>query len=105
MCGMSGSVSFCGPHVLALLRRMTARLGHRGPDGNGYYRDRCAALGHTRLAIIDTERGVQPLCNEDGTVWVTLNGEIFNYLELATELRPRGHAFRTASDTEVIVHA
>ena len=105
MCGISGIVSFDGPPDLALLRRMTARLGHRGPDGNGYYRDRCAALGHTRLAIIDTEGGVQPLCNEDGTVWVTFNGEIFNYLELATELRHRGHAFRTASDTEVIVHA
>lgn len=105
MCGISGIVSFDGPPDLALLRRMTARLGHRGPDGNGYYRDRCAALGHTRLAIIDTEGGAQPLCNEDGTVWVTFNGEIFNYLELATELRHRGHIFRTASDTEVIVHA
>ena len=62
---------------------MMGRLGHRGPDGNGYYRDRHAALGHTRLAIIDTAGGAQPLCNEDGTVWVTFNGEIFNYVELA----------------------
>ncbi len=64
-----------------------------------------AALGHTRLAIIDTSGGAQPLCNEDGTVWVTFNGEIFNYVELSEELRHRGHTFRTASDTEVIVHA
>jgi len=75
------------------------------PQGNGYYRDRRAALGHTRLAIIDTSGGGQPLCDEDGTVWVTFNGEIFNYVELGAELRHRGHIFRTASDTEVIVHA
>ncbi len=105
MCGICGIVSYEAPPELALLRGMTARLQHRGPDGNGYYRDRWAALGHTRLAIIDTRGGAQPLCNEDGTVWVTFNGEIFNYLELAADLRQRGHAFRTASDTEVIVHA
>ena len=105
MCGICGIVSYDGPPDLALLRRMMGRLGHRGPDGNGYYRDRRAALGHTRLAIIDTAGGAQPLCNEDGTVWVTFNGEIFNYVELSEELRHRGHTFRTASDTEVIVHA
>ncbi len=105
MCGICGIVSYDGLPDLALLRRMMGRLVHRGPDGNGYYRDRCAALGHTRLAIIDTSGGAQPLCNEDGTVWVTFNGEIFNYVELGAELRYRGHVFRTASDTEVIVHA
>ena len=105
MCGMCGMVSSAGPPDLAVLRRMTARLSHRGPDGNGYYRDERAALGHTRLAIIDTAGGAQPLCNEDGTVWVTFNGEIFNYVELAASLRRRGHVFATASDTEVIVHA
>jgi asparagine synthase (glutamine-hydrolysing) len=105
MCGVCGIVSYDGPPDLALLRQMTGRLGHRGPDGNGYYRDRRAALGHTRLAIIDTPGGAQPLCNEDGTVWVTFNGEIFNYVELGAVLRRRGHVFRTASDTEVIVHA
>ena len=105
MCGICGIVSDSAPPDLALLRRMMGRLGHRGPDGNGWYRDRRAALGHTRLAIIDTTGGAQPLCNEDGTVWVTYNGEIFNYVELANELRHRGHTFRTASDTEVIVHA
>jgi asparagine synthase (glutamine-hydrolysing) len=84
---------------------MRRSLGHRGPDGNGFFRDQHAALGHNRLAIIDTEGGAQPLCNEDGTLWITFNGEIFNYLELADDLRSRGHVFRTASDTEVIVHA
>ena len=105
MCGICGMVSSAGSPDLAVLRRMTARLAHRGPDGNGYYRDQRAALGHTRLAVIDTAGGAQPLCNEDGTVWVTFNGEIFNYLELARDLRRRGHVFATASDTEVIVHA
>jgi asparagine synthase (glutamine-hydrolysing) len=105
MCGICGIVSDSGPPDLALLRRMMGRLRHRGPDGNGWYRDRRATLGHTRLAIIDTSGGAQPLCNEDGTIWVTYNGEIFNYVELAKELRNLGHTFRTASDTEVIVHA
>jgi len=105
MCGVCGIVSWGEAPDLPLLRRMMNRLGHRGPDGNGFYRDRHAALGHTRLAIIDTSHGAQPLCNEDGTVWVTFNGEIFNYVELRDELRRCGHAFRTASDTEVIVHA
>jgi asparagine synthase (glutamine-hydrolysing) len=105
MCGICGIVSNSVPPDLALLHRMMGRLGHRGPDGNGWYRDRRAALGHTRLAIIDTSGGAQPLCNEDGTVWVTYNGEIFNYVELAEELLDLGHTFRTASDTEVIVHA
>lgn len=105
MCGICGIVSFGEPPDLALLRRMMGRLAHRGPDGNGYYRDRRTALGHTRLAIIDAEGGNQPLCNEDGTVWVTFNGEIFNYVELGAELREKGHRFRTSSDTEVIAHA
>jgi asparagine synthase (glutamine-hydrolysing) len=105
MCGICGIISYGSLPDLKLLQRMMARLGHRGPDGNGYYRDQKVALGHTRLAIIDTAGGAQPLGNEDGTVWVTFNGEIFNYVELRDELRHRGHAFRTASDTEVIVHA
>jgi asparagine synthase (glutamine-hydrolysing) len=105
MCGVCGIVSYDRIPDLALLRRMTSLLDHRGPDGNGWYRDRHAALGHTRLAIIDTSGGAQPLGNEDGTVWVTFNGEIFNYVELREELQDRGHTFRSASDTEVIVHA
>src|SRR3712207_2646299 len=105
MCGIGGLVATDEAPDLELLRRMMGRLGHRGPDGNGYYRDRRAALGHNRRAIIDPECGAQPMSNEDGTLWISFNGEIFNYVELGEELRQRGHAFRTASDTEVIVHA
>lgn len=105
MCGICGIVTVGEPPDLDLLGRMVARLRHRGPDGSGYFRDRRAALGHSRLAIIDTSGGAQPLSNEDGNLWVTFNGEIFNYVELREELRSLGHSFRTASDTEVIVHA
>jgi asparagine synthase (glutamine-hydrolysing) len=105
MCGVCGIVDFGDTPDLPLLLRMMGRLAHRGPDGCGWYRDQRAALGHTRLAIIDTSGGAQPLCNEDGTLWVTFNGEIFNYVELREELRHHGHTFKTASDTEVIVHA
>lgn len=105
MCGICGVVSDGPPPDLRLLDKMMSRLGHRGPDSHGYYRDHRAALGHTRLAIIDTAGGAQPMHNEDGTLWVTFNGEIFNYIELAEELRALGHRFRTSSDTEVIVHA
>jgi asparagine synthase (glutamine-hydrolysing) len=105
MCGICGIVTDGRPPDPSLVIAMMAQLSHRGPDGSGYMRDHQAVLGQTRLAIIDTVGGIQPLTNEDGTVWVTFNGEVFNYLELATELRRRGHTFRTASDTEVIVHA
>lgn len=105
MCGICGIVSTGPAPDLSLLERMVARLRHRGPDGSGYFRDRRAALGHARLAIIDTAGGGQPLSNEDDNIWVTYNGEIFNYVELREELRALGHTFRTASDTEVIVHA
>jgi asparagine synthase (glutamine-hydrolysing) len=105
MCGICGLVRFEGPPELALVEAMLGRLAHRGPDGSGYFRDRTVALGHTRLAIIDTAGGAQPLSNEDGTVWVSFNGEIFNYLELREELVRAGHRFHTETDTEVIVHA
>jgi asparagine synthase (glutamine-hydrolysing) len=106
MCGICGVVVTDGPPPdRELVTRMIGRLQHRGPDGSGLYLDEQAALGHTRLAIIDTEGGAQPLCNEDGTLWISFNGEIFNYVELGDELRRRGHRFRTHSDTEVVVHA
>lgn len=107
MCGICGIVNLAeGPAPdTALVLRMMGRLKHRGPDSSGYYRDRWAALGHARLAVIDVEGGAQPLSNEDETVWITYNGEIFNYVELAHELRSLGHIFRTKCDTEVIVHA
>ncbi|MHB1010721.1 MAG: asparagine synthase (glutamine-hydrolyzing) [Propionibacteriaceae bacterium] len=105
MCGICGIVTDGLAPDLALVTKMIAQLDHRGPDGSGYVRDHQAILGQTRLAIIDSAGGVQPLSNEEGSVWVTFNGEIFNYVELREELRGHGHRFRTASDTEVIVHA
>jgi asparagine synthase (glutamine-hydrolysing) len=107
MCGICGIItpSTNAPPDLVLLRRMMGRLAHRGPDGSGLFRDLHAALGHTRLAIIDVAGGTQPLSNEDGSLWITFNGEIFNYLEIGSELVQLGHVLRTKSDTEVIVHA
>lgn len=105
MCGICGVVSSSRSPDPKLVIRMMGRLAHRGPDGSGYFRDRYAVLGHTRLSIIDTAGGAQPLSNEDGSLWIAFNGEIFNYVELAHELRSRGHILRTASDTEVIVHS
>ena len=105
MCGICGVHSARGGPDSDLVRRMMGSLSHRGPDGSGYYIDDVVALGHTRLAIIDTAHGEQPMCNEDARVWVTFNGEIFNHVELRAQLRDRGHSFRTHCDTEVIVHA
>jgi asparagine synthase (glutamine-hydrolysing) len=107
MCGICGIVSKAGaePPDHLLLQRMMGRMRHRGPDGSGWYRDSRAALGHTRLAIIDVAGGAQPLGNEEGTLWISFNGEIFNYVEISEELAARGHVLRTRSDTEVIVHA
>jgi asparagine synthase (glutamine-hydrolysing) len=83
---------------------MTDAIAHRGPDGEGFHFAPGCGLGHRRLAIIDVERGQQPLANEDGSVVVVFNGEIYNFEELRNELRRCGHAFKTRSDTEVIVH-
>ena len=108
MCGIAGIVSLrddLPPPELDQLGRMAGALKHRGPDEFGIYRDRRAGLSHARLSIIDLASGQQPLSNEDGTLWVVFNGEIFNYIELRDELGALGHHFRTRSDTEVIVHA
>lgn len=86
------------------LATMIARLNHRGPDGNGLFVDGKVGLAHARLSIIDLAGGDQPIHNEDKTIWVVFNGEIFNYLELRAELITLGHHFYTQSDTEVIVH-
>lgn len=83
---------------------MIGMLHHRGPDGNGFYADDDVGLAHARLSIIDLEGGWQPIHNEDKTVWVVFNGEIFNYIELRQSLEQEGHRFYTHSDTEVIVH-
>ena len=84
---------------------MAAALHHRGPDGYGLFTGRRVGLAHTRLSIIDPAGGAQPLSNEDGTVLVVFNGEVYNYVELRAELQARGHTFRSSSDTEVLVHA
>lgn len=106
MCGIAGMVSLDGemPVSAELIRRMTSVMAHRGPDGDGHYVAGPVGLGHRRLSIIDVHTGGQPMCNEDGTVWVTFNGEIYNFVALRTGLKARGHVFRTESDTEVIVH-
>jgi asparagine synthase (glutamine-hydrolysing) len=105
VCGICGFYDPTSAPDRSLIERMIGRIAHRGPDGSGWYRDETAALGHARLAIIDMAGGAQPLRNEDGSLWIVFNGEIFNYVELGDELRAAGHIFRTASDTEVIVHA
>jgi asparagine synthase (glutamine-hydrolysing) len=108
MCGIAGSLALregLPPPALEDVQAMLGALRHRGPDEFGVYRDRRAALGHARLSIIDLVTGQQPLSNEDGTLWVVFNGEVFNYVELREELVAAGHRFRTKSDTEVIVHA
>lgn len=107
MCGVAGIAAFgdAPPPTEPEVRRMLPALRHRGPDGTGAFVDEHVALGHTRLSIIDLEGGAQPIRNEDGTVQVSFNGEIFNYLELRAELEAAGHRFYTRTDTEVIVHA
>jgi len=86
------------------LRSMADIISHRGPDDEGFYVDGNIGLGHKRLSIIDLKTGHQPMCNEDETVWIVSNGEIYNYLELRQELTAKGHDFKTYSDTEVIIH-
>jgi len=106
MCGVAGILSLRGaPPNCEQLAAMAASLSHRGPDEFGVYRDASVGLAHARLSIIDISAGKQPLCNEDASLWVVFNGEIFNYVELREELLALGHVFRTQSDTEVIVHA
>ncbi|HTJ16901.1 MAG TPA: XrtA/PEP-CTERM system amidotransferase [Steroidobacteraceae bacterium] len=107
MCGITGIVDMRGERPIdePLLRAMNGVIGHRGPDGDGFHFEPGVGFGHRRLSIIDLEGGKQPLYNEDHTVVVTYNGEIFNFMEVERELLQRGHTFRTRSDTEVIVHA
>jgi len=105
MCGICGIIEFDGkPIERDVVRRMADSLQHRGPDEAGYHFAPGIGLGHRRLSIIDLNTGQQPLCNEDGTIWIIFNGEIYNYDELREPLIAKGHKFRTRSDTEVIVH-
>lgn len=106
MCGIAGYTDRSGVGSDdRLIQRMTATLESRGPDAEGFLLDGPVALGHRRLRIIDLEGGGQPMSNEDGTVWVSFNGEIYNFRELRAELERAGHRFSTRSDTEAIVHA
>ena len=100
MCGISGVVYRDPAHPVdrELLRRVTTVISHRGPDADGFFWGAGAGLGHRRLSIIDLSTGDQPIYNEDRTVAVVLNGEIYNYRELRRELQGRGHRFRTNGD-------
>lgn len=106
MCGIVGLVEFGGRTASQRdVVAMSAQLRHRGPDGYGAHIEGPVALGHRRLSIIDLASGAQPMANEDARVWITYNGELYNFRELRDELEKAGHSFRTLSDTEVIVHA
>ncbi len=107
MCGIVGIFDLNGvaPIDRDVLHRMNETQFHRGPDEGGIHTEPGLGFGHRRLSIIDLSSGQQPLFNEDGSVVVTYNGEIYNFPELSDELKTAGHIFKTHSDTEVIVHA
>jgi len=106
MCGIAGILNFSSDHAVdeTRLRRMRDALRHRGPDGEGLFIEGSVGLGHRRLAIVDLASGGQPMANEDGTVLVVCNGEIYNHPDLRPALEARGHRYRTRSDTETILH-
>lgn len=106
MCGIVGKLNLDPdrPVQRELIHRMKDEIVHRGPDGQGEYFSGPVGLGHRRLSIIGLESGAQPMSNEDGTVWVVYNGEIYNFHELRAELQAAGHTFKSDTDTEVIVH-
>lgn len=103
MCGIAGYLSTKKP-TKKILKSMTDRIAYRGPDAEGFFLDNNCALGHRRLAIIDLSTGNQPIYNEDESIVIVFNGEIYNYVELREELKKSGHKFKTSSDTEVLVH-
>ncbi|MDR7477405.1 MAG: asparagine synthetase B, partial [Armatimonadota bacterium] len=106
MCGICGVVDLDleRPVDAGVLQRMNRALRHRGPDEEGYREAPHVALAMCRLRVIDPAGGSQPMGNEDGSVWLVYNGEVYNFRELRHELEARGHRFRTRSDTEVVVH-
>jgi asparagine synthase (glutamine-hydrolysing) len=106
VCGIVGIVNFNPQEAVdeARLKRMRDVLRHRGPDGEGLWTDGPVGLGHRRLAIVDVATGQQPMTNEDGSCWITYNGEIYNHASLRPELVARGHRYRSQSDTETILH-
>ncbi len=105
MCGIAGYINYISKKTDSrVVRRMIDCLQHRGPDGDGIYESDYVCLGHKRLSIIDVEGSKQPLSNEDGSIWVTFNGEIYNYQDLRSELLSKGHVLKTHGDTETLVH-
>ncbi|MEO8369550.1 MAG: asparagine synthase (glutamine-hydrolyzing) [Candidatus Solibacter sp.] len=104
MCGIAGYVRLDQPAQSSLVHAMCGEIRHRGPDDEGVHVDGGCAIGMRRLSIIDLSTGHQPMSNEDGSVWIVFNGEIYEYQELRADLIARGHQFRTASDTETIIH-
>ena len=106
MCGIVGILNLAdgAPVQEQVLRQMLAMIRHRGPDQFGIYLEDQVGLGNARLSIIDLKHGQQPIPNEDETLWIVFNGEIFNYPELRPELEQRGHRFATNCDTETILH-
>ena len=106
MCGISGILNLKNPEPINTdhLRRMTYALRHRGPDETGAYVDNWVGLAQSRLSIIDLSGGSQPIHNEDNSIWIIFNGEIFNYPEIRESLIKLGHKFYTTTDTEVILH-
>jgi asparagine synthase (glutamine-hydrolysing) len=108
MCGVSGAFGMNGPlppDTRQAVEAMNGALSHRGPDGDGFFADDRAVLGHRRLAIIDRAGGRQPMSNEDDSCWIVANHEIYNYRDVRRVLEAKGHKFKTRSDTEVILHA
>jgi asparagine synthase (glutamine-hydrolysing) len=107
MCGITGILQLDGSSPSKpILERMTRTLVHRGPDGEGFHIEGPIGLGHRRLSIIDlSSAGTQPICNEDRSIWITYNGEIYNFMQIRSVLQSRGHVFSSHTDSEVIVHA
>src|SRR5213592_2456803 len=107
MCGIAGVIYDDRSRAVKLdeLKRMSDTLTHRGPDDEGFFVDQNVGLAMRRLNVIDLVTGHQPISNEDGSVWIVFNGEIYNYPELRKELEKKGHRFSTNTDTETIVHA
>src|SRR5947207_6373209 len=101
MCGIAGFFTRDGdPNAAAIVRRMADELAHRGPDAEGFYTDRFAALGHRRLSIVDLATGQQPMYNEDGNLAIVYNGEIYNHASVRPELERAGHRYSSRCDTE-----
>ena len=107
MCGIAGILHLDGHQLIGdeLLKKMAGCLVHRGPDSHGFFMSGPVGLAHRRLSIIDLKSGAQPMFNEDNTIVVVYNGEIYNHLDLRLTLEAKGHTYRTHSDTEAILHS